>query len=665
MSVRSNHLSGISAAALGAAAIASGLLAGAAQAQVRTVVDPPVLKPRAGEALPNNLMAERTAPAGTGEKVLDLNIVYSDGELYNPSTGQYDKVHLRSYTGTGVDPNAPFVSPTIETAPGETVRISLNNKLPANDPSCHSDPLRMNSPHCFNSTNLHSHGLWVNPSGNGDNVLLSINPGVSFQYEYNIPADHPAGTFWYHNHRHGSTALQVSSGMAGALIIRGDRLPTATENGDLDVLLKDMKERVLVFQQIQYGCLDDNGKGNIKTLKNNAGKITAWVCDPNDVGVIENYADGNGVGFGPRSWDESGRFTSINGEILPTFDATQGRFERWRMIHGGVRDTIHLQFFKMKQNARVRPDAQFRSTAMDGAISKSCSNEPMPYYLAAADGLSLAAVQPTQGATFQPGYRFDGLVAFPEQGDYCVVDSSSQAAASVDGNPVSPRLLGFVHVAAGTSMPSAIGRLTETLVATAERTMPADMKAAVVADLVANLQLTHFVPHKTIDKSEVTGKQVLAFLVDVTDPSDVTFNVGGADYAPRPYDPGRIDRKLTLGDVEEWVLTSNLAGHPFHIHVNPFQVVEILDPTGRDVSALGSTDGGDAEYPGLKGVWKDTLFVKQGYTLKVRTRYERYIGEFVLHCHILDHEDQGMMQNVAIGLPGGTVLSDSLQGHSH
>jgi FtsP/CotA-like multicopper oxidase with cupredoxin domain len=37
----------------------------------------------------------------------------------------------------------------------------------------------------------------------------------------------------------------------------------------------------------------------------------------------------------------------------------------------------------------------------------------------------------------------------------------------------------------------------------------------------------------------------------------------------------------------------------------------------------------------------------------VRTRYQRYIGAYVLHCHILDHEDQGMMQNVSIGLPNG------------
>ena len=46
-------------------------------------------------------------------------------------------------------------------------------------------------------------------------------------------------------------------------------------------------------------------------------------------------------------------------------------------------------------------------------------------------------------------------------------------------------------------------------------------------------------------------------------------------------------------------------------------------------------------------------YPKGVYRIYIRTRYERYIGEFVLHCHILDHEDQGMMQNVSIRLPDG------------
>src|SRR5207302_507082 len=110
-------------------------------------------------------------------------------------------------------------------------------KLPP-DPQCVTPPANIDEPHCFNGTNLHAHGLWVSPTGNSDNVLISINPQVSFDYQYDIPPDHPSGTFWYHSHRHGSTALQVSSGMAGALIVRGNRLPTAQSNGDIDTLLK-------------------------------------------------------------------------------------------------------------------------------------------------------------------------------------------------------------------------------------------------------------------------------------------------------------------------------------------------------------------------------------------------------------------------------------------
>jgi FtsP/CotA-like multicopper oxidase with cupredoxin domain len=69
------------------------------------------------------------------------------------------------------------------------------------------------------------------------------------------------------------------------------------------------------------------------------------------------------------------------------------------------------------------------------------------------------------------------------------------------------------------------------------------------------------------------------------------------------------------------------------------------------VSVTGEND--DPQYANLKGAWKDTLFVKQNYIIVIRTRYERYIGDFVLHCHILDHEDQGMMQNVRIAIQDG------------
>lgn len=161
-----------------------------AQTGERAISNPKVL----GESVRAEGLTPSAVTRLPHEKTLDLNIVYSDGEIFNPATGRPDKVRLRSYNGTDVDPATPYVSPTIEVEPGDTIRVNLNNQL-SGDPTCASTHPHANGPHCFNGTNLHTHGLWVNPAGNGDNVLLSINPGVSFQYEYKFPGDHPAGTF--------------------------------------------------------------------------------------------------------------------------------------------------------------------------------------------------------------------------------------------------------------------------------------------------------------------------------------------------------------------------------------------------------------------------------------------------------------------------------------
>ena len=132
-----------------------------------------------------------------------------------------------------------------------------------------------------------------------------------------------------------------------------------------------------------------------------------------------------------------------------------------------------------------------------------------------------------------------------------------------------------------------------------------------------------------------------------------------------PYMPSRIDRTANIGDVQEWRLTSRFAAHPFHIHVNPFQVVSVVNKAGKSVTDPGTPDF-DPDYAGVIGQWKDTLFVKQDYDIVTRTRYQRYIGQYVLHCHILDHEDQGMMANVSIGIPdgqGGTAAAHGPGGH--
>lgn len=636
----------------------------------RVFGNPPLLELRREPAPVPRARAPAGAPAAVSREArLDLDVVYTDGTLYNPATGRADKVRLRSYRGTQIDPAAPFVSPMLEVDPGDTIRVTLNNKLPP-DPSCAAPRDGPNTPHCFNGTNLHTHGLWVNPAGNGDNVLISIDPGVSFQYEYNIPADHPAGTYWFHTHRHGSTALQVASGMAGALIIRGRRLPTPGGSGDIDTLLvptgrQPFRQRVVVLQQIQYACRDAQGKIKYVDAKNERG----YRCDPGDVGGIESYDQ-----FGPGSWPASGRYTSINGRVLPTFGgAAAGQIERWRVIHGGVRDSVNLEFRRLGSGAETAPSAT--AGQQDAFIGDNCTGEALPQHAIAADGLTTAAAVAREQTVFQPGYRWDLLMVFPREGRYCVIDAAAPESASVDRTAPSRRLLGFVDVARGRPVPSDLtGYLTRELVAAAAVNMPASVRGKVVTDLRRGLALSSFVPHPDVKKDEVTGTQQVVFNIDVNS-KPTRFEVNGH---PFDADNPRLIRHLVLGGVDEWTLQSHFVSHPFHIHVNPFQIDRILDPDGKDVSGPDAVDDyvyprGDGEppapavtvdpqYRGLKGVWKDTLWVKNAappgkkggeYTLVVRSRYRRYIGDYVLHCHILDHEDQGMMQIVRVGLPGG------------
>jgi L-ascorbate oxidase len=220
----------------------------------------------------------------------------------------------------------------------------LHNQLPPTDQNCPAPDGNVNTPHCFNRSSLHSHGLWISPTGNGDNVLLSIDPTVSLQYEYNVSPDHPAGRFWYHPHLHDSTALQVSSGMAGLLTIKGSRLPTVQSTGDIDTLLKEptgspFVERLVLLQQVQYVCRDASGK--IETDASGA-----YVCKDDQVGGIEGYDQ-----FGPGTWPTSGRYISIKARCFRSSQAQSGRIERWRIAHAGVRDTVKLQFKKMKPDA--------------------------------------------------------------------------------------------------------------------------------------------------------------------------------------------------------------------------------------------------------------------------------------------------------------------------
>jgi FtsP/CotA-like multicopper oxidase with cupredoxin domain len=101
---------------------------------------------------------------------------------------------------------------------------------------------------------------------------------------------------------------------------------------------------------------------------------------------------------------------------------------------------------------------------------------------------------------------------------------------------------------------------------------------------------------------------------------------------------GDPPRMLKLGQAAEWTLTGDGAfAHPFHIHVNPFEV-------------LRQEPGADGKLTWAK-VWKDTINLPSAGNPRpvvLRSRYKTFEGDFVIYCHILGHEDMGMMQRVRI-----------------
>jgi len=165
------------------------------------------------------------------------------------------------------------------------------------------------------------------------------------------------------------------------------------------------------------------------------------------------------------------------------------------------------------------------------------------------------------------------------------------------------------------------------------------------ADLNDGLKLSSFVWHKPIAKDEVSGYRE-AVLNVLDGPDDQAFRINGLSH-----DHHRIDAILPLGKAEEWFATALNENHPLHIHVNPFEIISIKDAEGHDVTDPAGP-AYDPDYAGLIGQWKDTIFVKENVRIVFRTRYERFTGDFVMHCHIMFHGDHGMMQNLRIAAEG-------------
>ena len=120
--------------------------------------------------------------------------------------------------------NGMYMPPVLRVQPGDSIQLVLRN-------------------YGVLSTNMHYHGLNVTPMGAGDNIFLEIEPGITFAYNFPIPADHAQGLYWYHPHFDPLLNTQIAGGMSGGLIIGNILAPFPQLAGipERVMLLKDLK----------------------------------------------------------------------------------------------------------------------------------------------------------------------------------------------------------------------------------------------------------------------------------------------------------------------------------------------------------------------------------------------------------------------------------------
>ncbi len=520
------------------------------------------------------------------------------------------------------------------------------------------DPSFEKPPNCFHgssSTNLHFHGSHVSPSGTADNVLLTIRPSprdrlgkplvneqtvkpifdqvfkacaqrqqpmqwgdwppawqtwqkkllISYdqsavwrgqrglppdqqlwpqnikamgekqlpQYYigafpncFNIPEwngqpdsmGQAPGTHWYHGHKHGSTALNLLNGMAGALIIEGDY------DDKLNPFIK--KQQVLVLQQ--YGTV---------------------------LNLLRSALSG-----------QSNELVFVNGQYTPVVQMNPNEMQLWRIVNACHQAAVPID--------KPPSGIKWVQTAQDGV-----QFHPQNYDPSDTDAsFPVPARSKAPFGSLAPGNRIDLLVQAP---------SSPGMYKVTFGGGNNPTLLLTIQVKQDPAVPPIANPMP----------FPTRAQFPLMPGFLAD-----------INPGAIKVRRELHFK-STADPSVAPDMKRGknAPYPPpkhtidgKQFDEHVVDQTMLLGATEEWTLYNDGgAAHPFHIHINPFQVIEIKDP---------AVNNGNPVHLPRPWVWWDNFAIPTGGYVKMWTRFMDFTGMYVLHCHILGHEDRGMMQLVQV-----------------
>jgi FtsP/CotA-like multicopper oxidase with cupredoxin domain len=458
----------------------------------------------------------------------------------------------------------------------------------------------------------------------GTNFGAAWGPGyATFQY----PNDNRASTLWYHDHALGMTRLNVYAGPAGFYIVRGgpagDGAVLDSRFGTAAVLPgpapkeNDKFPANKTYYEIPIAIQDRAFNADGSLFYPDSRTFFDGIAGP----YLPNTEPDTGMGFSPY-WNPEffGNTIIANGNTWP-FQNVEARRYRFRFLNGCQSRFLILDFANI-------PGVEVWQIGNEGGFLAA------PLNITADAGNQL-------------------LMGLAERADV-IVDFTNVAPGSyVLGNlgPDEPFGGGVPGVDFEPADPLTTGQIMQFNVAPAAAPDPTTPPQFLVLPPIPPLPVE--VRSRPLALIEKMGMGHDANGDPVDGPLEALLGTVNAGLPTDQMWVAPVTENPAVGDTEVWEFYNTTGdAHPMHVHEVVFEVVNreglVLDPLSGDVVTPIQLDGViTPPGPGESG-FKDTVIAYPGQVTRIRAQFINP-GQFVWHCHIVEHEDNEMMRPYRIG----------------
>jgi FtsP/CotA-like multicopper oxidase with cupredoxin domain len=501
-------------------------------------------------------------------------------------------------------------NPTLHVNPGDTLNITVTNNTPTspvstmgeidetyNPPNCGDTTQQTQDPTYNNgmtggSMNIHYHGTNTSPACQEDNVVKTlINSNHTFQYNVHFPTDEPPGLYWYHPHVHGLAEAAVLGGAAGALVVDGIQ--------NVQPAVAALSERILIIRDQPTRQMLTQSPGGTE------GGIPQHDLTVNFIPLDTTTNTTTGV-------------TTYTPAIIDMHPSEQ---QFWRICNCTSDAPLDLQ---------VRFDGAAQTVQLVGVDAVPVNSQ---------DGTQPGQLIPVTHFRIPPASRVEFIVNAPPS----TVKLAQLVAQFIDSGPLGDDLptrplLTMQTTADYASQPLADHRVP----AFTGQNNNLRRFGRIISEPIATTRLVYF-----DELTNGTAFFINALTCTTTSPTECVPS------QPYPLDtvfdnnnpPAII---TTQGSVEKWFVQNRAReNHEFHQHQIHFMV---LSQDNFEIN-------GFQQAPGINGQFLDMIEVPfcTGGQLKHPCTHPfpqvqllmdfrgLDTGDFVFHCHILGHEDLGMM----------------------